>query len=81
MVQCSGICSENATFDLFSAGGEDCANEAVAECAPASVTEVTGVEPPSGAIPTASEWGLIVMTLLLLTAGTILVGRRRRAAG
>ncbi|MCP4590971.1 MAG: IPTL-CTERM sorting domain-containing protein [bacterium] len=31
-------------------------------------------------IPTVSEWGLIVMTLLLLTAGTIVVGRRRRSA-
>ena len=32
------------------------------------------------AIPTVSEWGLIVMTLLLLTAGTIVFGRRRRPA-
>lgn len=31
-------------------------------------------------IPTASEWGLIVMTVLVLTAGTVLVGRRRPAA-
>ena len=29
-------------------------------------------------IPTASEWGLMVMTLLLLTAGTVVIGRRRR---
>lgn len=29
-------------------------------------------------VPTVSEWGLIVLTLLLLTAGTILVARRRR---
>jgi hypothetical protein len=35
---------------------------------------------PTGAvIPTVSEWGLVVMTLLLLTAGTILWGWRRRA--
>jgi hypothetical protein len=32
------------------------------------------------AIPTVSEWGLIVMTLLVLTAGTVLLGRRRRPA-
>ncbi len=31
-------------------------------------------------VPTVSEWGLIVMTLLLLTAGTIVFGRRRRPA-
>ena len=30
-------------------------------------------------IPTVSEWGLIVMTLLGLTVGTILLGRRRGA--
>ncbi|MCG8406342.1 MAG: IPTL-CTERM sorting domain-containing protein [Phycisphaerales bacterium] len=28
-------------------------------------------------IPTVSEWGLIIMVLLLMTAGTILFGRRR----
>ena len=33
------------------------------------------------AIPTVSEWGLIIMTVLFLTAGTIVFGRRRwRAA-
>ncbi len=31
-------------------------------------------------IPTVSEWGLIVMTLLALTAGTIVFGRRRKPA-
>ena len=34
-------------------------------------------DPP---IPTVSEWGLIIMTLLLLTAGTVIFGRRRPAA-
>ncbi len=28
-------------------------------------------------VPTVSEWGLIVMSLLLLVAGTVVVGRRR----
>ncbi len=32
----------------------------------------------SAAIPTVSEWGLIVMALLALTAGTVVFGRRRR---
>lgn len=31
-------------------------------------------------IPTVSEWGLVVMGVLVLTAGTIVLGRRRRAA-
>lgn len=31
-------------------------------------------------VPAASEWGLIVMAVLVLTAGTVLVGRRRRPA-
>ncbi len=31
-------------------------------------------------IPTVSEWGLIIMALLLLTAGTIVFARRRRPA-
>ncbi len=33
----------------------------------------------TGNIPTVSEWGLVVMTLLLLTAGTILVKKRHPA--
>lgn len=33
-----------------------------------------------GAIPTVSEWGLIIMTLLALTAGTLVFARRRRPA-
>ena len=35
---------------------------------------------PDCTIPTVSDWGLIVMTLLALTAGTIILGRRRRPA-
>lgn len=29
-------------------------------------------------IPTTSEWGLIVLTLLILTAGTVVIARRRQ---
>jgi hypothetical protein len=32
-------------------------------------------------IPTVSEWGLVVMTLLVLTVGTVVLGRRRRRMG
>ena len=34
--------------------------------------------PCEAPIPTVSEWGLIIMTLLALTAGTIVFARRRR---
>ena len=32
---------------------------------------------PEPVVPTVSEWGLAIMTLLGLTAGTIIYGRRR----
>lgn len=32
------------------------------------------------AVSTASEWGVIVMTLLMLTVATVVIGRRRRPA-
>ena len=35
---------------------------------------------PAAAIPTVSEWGLIVMTLLGMTLGTIIFTRRRPTA-
>ena len=40
------------------------------------VTYVLGELP---AIPTVSEWGLLAMTLLLLTAGTVVIIQRRKA--
>ncbi|MCH8149383.1 MAG: hypothetical protein IH987_15610 [Planctomycetes bacterium] len=33
-----------------------------------------------GPVPTVSEWGLIILTVLGLTAGTVMYGRRRRPA-
>jgi hypothetical protein len=38
-----------------------------------------GCSPGSGPIPTVSEWGLIVMGLLVLTAGTLVLIRHRSA--
>ncbi len=35
---------------------------------------------PAGGIPTASEWGLVVMTLSLLIVGTVVFGRRVAAS-
>ncbi len=36
---------------------------------------------PNGAIPTVSEWGLIVLTLLGMTIGTVMFARRRGNRG
>ena len=33
------------------------------------------------AIPTVSQWGLVVLALMLMTAGKVYFGRRRRTAG
>ena len=33
-----------------------------------------------GAIPTLSEWGLVILALLLLAGGKVYFNRRRRAA-
>ena len=35
---------------------------------------------PQRAIPAASDWGLAAMTLLVLTAGTLILARRRRVS-
>ncbi|MFQ5461125.1 MAG: IPTL-CTERM sorting domain-containing protein [Phycisphaerae bacterium] len=39
-----------------------------------------GAAPICQPIPTMSEWGLVVMTVLLLTTGTVILGWRRRTA-
>lgn len=45
------------------------------------VTHTVEIAPaPPTPIPTVSEWSLVIMTVLAFTAGTILFGRRRRAA-
>ena len=33
---------------------------------------------PAAAVPTISQWGLIIMALLILTSGAVVIGRRRR---
>ncbi len=35
---------------------------------------------PSGSVPAVSEWGLLATTLLVLTVGTIMLGKHRQAA-
>ncbi len=45
------------------------------DCVGHSLAAVSFSLPP---VPTVSEWGLIVMALLVLTAGAVVLGRRRR---
>lgn len=55
------------------------AGQTLAEGGPLIIMEAEADVLP-GKIPTVSEWGLIVLTVLLLTAGTIVFGRQRRLA-
>ena len=43
----------------------------------AVATPETSNEPCETAIPAVSEWGMVVMILLMLTAGTVVLDRRR----
>ncbi len=87
--EAAGVCSFtpfDAVCDngLFCDGAETC--DSVAGCQ--AGIDPCGGEPcdeeydmcEGGAIPTVSEWGLVVMTLLGLTAGTVVLDRRRRVA-
>jgi hypothetical protein len=47
---------------------------------PATGDEVVNYEADAAEIPTVSEWGLIVITLLVLTAGMIVLKRRSRTS-
>ena len=58
--------------------GEDC--ETCEEDCPCKEGETCVDGECVNIIPTVSEWGLIVMVLLALTAGTIVFARRRRPA-
>jgi hypothetical protein len=45
-------------------------------CCPTGCTSANDSDCPSDAIPTVSEWGLAILTLLLLVAGKLYFGRR-----
>lgn len=59
----------NETVQLFSAGDTPICPNAQNGLVPTAVV---------AEIPTVTEWGLIVLTLLVLTVGTVIFGRRRR---
>ena len=73
---CPGV--DDPVFGVFicSESGFPC--ESDDDCAIGEVCEKACI----GKIPTVSAWGLIVLSLLLLTAGKVYFGRRdRRLAG
>lgn len=74
--QCAdGSCTEQiATVS----GTFDTSGDAAFACATVSLNVINGNLGTH--VPTVSEWGLIAMTLLVLTAGTIVLGRQRRLA-
>ena len=73
-VLCALVMPMTSIFGEASAVAQQCGDEM---CAEGEVC-VDGV--CVSPIPTVSEWGLIIMTLLALTAGTIVFARRRRPA-
>ncbi len=56
----------DATIGLFKAGSPD-----------SLVLTVDGPSPVTGGIPTVSEWGVVMIALLLAATGTIIFGLRR----
>ncbi|MFQ5413378.1 MAG: IPTL-CTERM sorting domain-containing protein [Phycisphaerae bacterium] len=81
---CPGQCLPNCTCPQPVCGnnitepGEDCDGTDDAACPGQCQPDCTC--PPDGAIPTVSEWGMIVMAILLLGAGGVLAVRRRGSA-
>lgn len=59
------------SIDINAKFSHDCGNVPN----PPGTTQIIPSYHPS--VPTVSEWGLIIMGLLLLTAGTIVIARRR----
>jgi hypothetical protein len=81
-------CNGNGLSDIMEVGlglAPDCNDNMVPdECDVSSGTSPDdnedGIPDECQDIPTVSEWGLIVMTVLAMAAGTVVLGRRRRSA-
>ncbi len=71
-VLCALVMPITNIFGEASAVGQVCGNEICEDGEVCVDGECVNI------IPTVSEWGLIIMTLLALTAGTIVFARRRR---
>ncbi len=71
-----GACCDRDTF-----GGCSQTTQSQCNCSECVWTEGQGcgaVECVHAAIPTVSQWGLVVLTLLLLTAAKVHFGRRQQ---
>ena len=67
---CPGV--DDAVFGLPICRGSSTPCETNADCGPNGVCEPAC----NGAIPTVSQWGLVILTLALLVAGKLYYGRR-----
>lgn len=88
-VLCSGLCQEGCTCPAPICGngipevGEECdlgVNNGQFECIPDDCDCTADCKLPLDIVPTVSEWGLVVMLLIVLTSGTVMIGRKRVAA-
>ena len=66
---------ENAVFTDKRFDTRECDDTIDTDCVLADRPQlVIGFAPPG--IPTTSEWGLIIMAMLIVTASTVIVGRQ-----
>jgi hypothetical protein len=72
----AGICGCGVDDNADSDG--DTVPDCIDQCP--GVNDATFAPECAGAIPTVSEWGLVVLALLLLAAGKVYFGRRRALA-
>jgi len=77
--QVVGACCDQAPFGGCSqTTAEECT---CSNCVWSEGQSCSAIECVHTAIPTVSEWGLVVLTLSLVIGGKIFFGRRRRAVG
>ncbi|MCH7596354.1 MAG: hypothetical protein IID35_07315, partial [Planctomycetes bacterium] len=87
-VACPTLCTSECTCPDAICGngikedGEQCdlgAENGEAGCRPADCDCTADCKTPSDIVPAISEWGLVVMVLIGLVAGTVMFGRKRAA--
>lgn len=81
---CSPICRPEFCGNNVLDPGEECDGTADANCAPTEVCGpdcVCGERPPDTEIPTVSEWGLVILALLLLTGAKVYYSSNRFGVG
>ncbi|MFQ5494724.1 MAG: IPTL-CTERM sorting domain-containing protein [Phycisphaerae bacterium] len=79
-------CTVDADCDdgLFCNGTETCVLQfcvpGFAPCEPGQVCDEAAGDCAGEPIPTLSQWGLVALALLVMTAGTVVIGRRGRVS-